>query len=361
MKTQSIYKKISIVTFLICLLSFSAVTIADIQYSQRKDVQDFIAKMHKEYGYDADIISYWMEGVKQQKTALEAISRPAEGVLTWAKYRKIFMTDKRISKGVTFWQDNAELLARAEKEYGVSAQIIVAIIGVETFYGKRAGNYPVLDALTSLGFDYPIENTTAKRRDARETFFRKELKEFLLMVREEKFDPRTLKGSYAGAMGMPQFIPSSFRAYAVDFNGDGHRDFWNGSADSIGSVANYFKKHGWKKDQPVASRASVNSQSKKLGSKKMKPHTSVAEYKKSGVSSIAKFKDSEQATLLMLDGAKGEEYWMTLNNFYVITRYNHSPLYAMAVYQLSQAVTAKYKMQQSQSHVKPGTPLYANQ
>jgi len=359
MKTQLIYKKLSAVILLIGLLPFSV--IADTVYSERKDVQDFIAKMQKEHGYDADIISYWMEGVKQQKTALEAISRPAEGVLNWAKYRKIFMTNKRINKGVKFWQDNATLLARAEKEYGVSAEIIVAIIGVETFYGKRAGNYPVLDALTSLGFDYPIENTTAKRRDAREIFFRKELKEFLLMVREEKVDPRTLKGSYAGAMGMPQFIPSSFRAYAIDFNGDGHRDFWNGSADSIGSVANYFKKHGWKKNQPVASRASVNSESKKLGSKKMKPHTSVGEYKKSGVSPIADFNAADKATLLMLDGQKGEEYWMTLNNFYVITRYNHSPLYAMAVYQLSQAVSSKYKMQQSYNNVIPSAALYANQ
>ncbi|VAW65539.1 Membrane-bound lytic murein transglycosylase B [hydrothermal vent metagenome] len=341
MKNQLVLKKISVFILFLSLLPVSAYA----NYSQRKDVQEFITKMHKEHGFDVDLIRYWMSGVEQQKTALEAISRPAEGVLTWAKYRKIFMNDSRINKGVTFWKNNADLLARAEKEYGVSAQIIVAIIGVETYYGKRAGNYRVLDALTTLGFDYPIENTTAKRRDAREIFFRKELKEFLLMTREEKVDPRKLKGSYAGAMGMPQFIPSSFRAYAIDFDGSGSRDFWNGSADSIGSVANYFKKHGWKKGQPVASRAAVDPAARELGSKKMKPQKSVAAYKKLGVNPIRKFDDAAQATLLKLSGKNGDEYWMTLNNFYVITRYNHSPLYAMAVYQLSQAVAIKYNAQ----------------
>jgi len=351
MKTQLIYKKISAVTLCICLSVFSLSAFSNTNYSQRKDVQEFIANMHKEHGYDKDIITYWMEGVKQQKSALEAISRPAEGVLTWAKYRKIFITDSRINKGVKFWQDNLELLNRAEKEYGVSAEIIVAIIGVETYYGKRAGSYPVLDALTTLGFDYP----------PRSKFFRKQLKHYLLMVREEKLDIKKLTGSYAGAMGMPQFIPSSFRHYAVDFDGNGVRDFWSGSADSIGSVANYFKKHGWKNNYPVVSRASVNQESKKLGSKKMKPHTSVAEYKELGVNSIAQFDGKSKATLLMLDGQKGKEYWLALNNFYVITRYNHSPLYAMAVYQLSQAVSAKYKMQQSQTNINPSVQLYVNQ
>jgi len=345
MKIQFIFKKVNVVTSFLCVFAFSSNAMSvDLfssdtatNYSKRKDVQEFIAHMRKTHDYDAEVISNWMEGVKQQKTALEAIARPAEGVLTWAKYRKIFITDNRISKGAQFWQDNAELLARAEKEYGVSAEIIVAIIGVETYYGKRAGSYPVLDALTTLGFDYP----------PRAKFFRKQLEHYLLMVREEKLAIKDLTGSYAGAMGMPQFIPSSFRSYAVDFDADGVRDFWHGSADSIGSVANYFKQHGWKNNQPVASRASVEVGAEKLGSKEMKPHTSVGEYEKSGVKPIAQFNSTEQATLLMLNGQKGEEYWMTLNNFYVITRYNHSPLYAMAVYQLSQAVAAEYNVKQS--------------
>jgi len=331
MKIQTILKKRWALMLLLCLLP----AMVSANYSQRKDVQQFIAEMQKEHGFDGKLISNWMEGVIQQKTALEAISRPAEGVLTWGKYRQIFLTGNRISKGVQFWKDNAELLARAEKEYGVSAEFIVAIIGVETYYGKRAGNYPVLDALTTLGFDYP----------PRAKFFRKQLKHYLLMVREEKLDVKKLTGSYAGAMGMPQFIPSSFRSYAVDFDGNGVRDFWTSSADPIGSVANYFKKHGWKRNQPVASRASVEKSSEKLASKKMKPHKSVAEYKRMGVKPVDHFSDSAQATLLKLSGKKGEEYWMTLNNFYVITRYNHSPLYAMAVYQLSQAVSEKYHAQ----------------
>ncbi|VAW55208.1 Membrane-bound lytic murein transglycosylase B [hydrothermal vent metagenome] len=328
MKNQLILKKFSVATLLLCLFPFYA----NANYSEREDVKQFIAEMNKEYNFDVKILNNWMKGVKQQKTALDAISRPAEGVLTWAKYRKIFMTDKRINKGVQFWKDNVELLARAEKKYGVPAEFIVAIIGVETYYGKRAGSYPILDALTTLGFDYP----------PRAKFFRKQLKHYLLMVREEKLDIKKLTGSYAGAMGMPQFIPSSFRSYAVDFDGNGVRDFWNSSADSIGSVANYFKKHGWSKGKQVASRAVVDKPSDELGSKKMKPHKTVAEYKQLGVKPVDPFNDTDVASLLKLNGKKGDEYWMTLDNFYVITRYNHSPLYAMAVYQLSQAVFDKY-------------------
>jgi peptidoglycan lytic transglycosylase B len=326
---------------LLMVIMIAAPSISSANYSQRKDVKSFINEMVTRHGFDQNLLTYWMEGVKQQKTAIAAIARPAEGK-AWKDYRPIFITSKRINKGVQFWKDHAEDLAKAEKEFGVPAEIIVAIIGVETFYGKRSGTYPVLDALTTLGFDYPIENTTKERRDARERFFRKELKEFLLMAREEKMDPRKLKGSYAGAMGMPQFISSSFRAYAVDFDGDGKRDLWNNTTDAIGSVANYFKRHGWKADDPVISRASVEHAAKKLGSKKMKPHKKIDAYKKAGVTSIKAFDDKTMATLLKLEGKKGDEYWLGLNNFYVITRYNHSPLYAMAVYQLGQAVATKY-------------------
>jgi len=328
MKTQLIIKSLISSVLLLCWMPVSA----DTDYSQREDVKQFIKEMKKEHGFDDKLLNTWMAGVKQQKTALEAIARPAEGVLSWGDYRKIFITDSRISKGVKFWKDNAELLSRAEKEYGVSAEFIVAIIGVETYYGKRAGNYPVLDALATLGFDYP----------PRSEFFRKQLKQFMLMVREEKLDVNKLTGSYAGAMGMPQFIPSSFRHYAVDFDGNGVRDFWTGSADSIGSVANYFKKHGWKYGEPVAGRVVARGQAKTLGGREMKPSKPVADYKKAGVVLTEKFPDKALATLLKLDGQEGDEYWLGMHNFYVITRYNHSPMYAMAVYQLSQAVSKKY-------------------
>jgi membrane-bound lytic murein transglycosylase B len=329
-------------TVLLLIASLMLVpSISSANYSQRQDVKEFINEMVKKHGFDHAQLVGWMEKVEQQKTAIDAIARPAEGK-PWKQYRPIFITSKRINKGVQFWKDHADVLAKAERVYGVPAEIIVAIIGVETFYGKRAGNYPVLDALTTLGFDYPIENTTAKRRDAREKFFRKELKEFMLMAREEKVDPRKLKGSYAGAMGMPQFISSSFRAYAVDFDGDGKRDLWTNTDDAIGSVGNYFKRHGWKKGAPIVSRASVKKHSENLASKKLRPHKNIAGYKSSGIVPLETFNANEMATLLKFDGKKGMEYWLGLNNFYVITRYNHSQLYAMAVYQLAQAVATKH-------------------
>ncbi len=302
-------------------------------YNQREDVKQFIQQMVTQHQYDEQLINYWLENVKQQKTALDAIARPAEGRLTWAKYRKIFLTPKRIQKGVEFWKNNKDLLAKAEKEFGVPAEIIVGILGVETFYGRRIGNYPVLDALVSLGFDYP----------PRGKFFRSELKHFLLMVREEKTDPRKLTGSYAGAMGMPQFISSSFREYAIDFDGDNKRDLWTSKADVIGSVANYFKRHGWRSGEMIASRATVPLTATELASKKMRPHTQVKTYLQAGVTPLKSLDENAQATLLKLDGNMGMEYWLTLNNFYVITRYNHSPLYAMAVYQLAQAVATEYR------------------
>jgi len=328
MKTQLILKGLVSSVLLLCLTPLNA----NANYSQRKDVKQFIHEMQKDHGFDAKLIQSWMAGVKQQKTALEAIARPAEGVLSWGDYRKIFLTDSRINKGVKFWKDNVELLEKAEKKFGVSAEFIVAIIGVETYYGKRAGNYPVLDALTTLGFDYP----------PRAKFFRKQLKQFLLMVREENLDIKSLTGSYAGAMGMPQFIPSSFRAYAVDFDGNGVRDFWNSSADPIGSVANYFKRHGWKQGAPVAGQVAATGKAADLGGREMKPKTLIADYKKAGVTLADQFSDKDLATLLKLDGKKGNEYWLGLHNFYVITRYNHSPMYAMAVYQLSQEIYKKY-------------------
>ncbi|MDH5472508.1 MAG: lytic murein transglycosylase B [Gammaproteobacteria bacterium] len=310
-------------------------------YHQRDDVQNFIAEMVEQYGFDKNHLTELMSKVEKQTTAIEAIARPAEGK-PWKEYRPIFLTKKRIQKGVEFWRQHYDELTRAENDYGVPAEIIVAIIGVETFYGRRAGNYSVLDALTTLGFDYPLENTTKERQQSREIFFRKELKEYLLMSREEKVDPRSLKGSYAGAMGMPQFISSSFRAYAVDYDGDGKRDLWTSTADAIGSVANYFKRHGWVKGKPIVARAQVTNKARELGSKDMKPHTSIKNFKQQGAVPLQSFADNELATLLELDGSKGSEYWLGLNNFYVITRYNHSPLYAMAVYQLGQAVATEY-------------------
>lgn len=313
---------------LLCLLFTPALFAQDFQ-KQHPDVAPFINKMVTEHQFSSEVLTKLFSKVEHKQNIIDAISRPAEGK-PWYKYRPIFVTEKRIRAGVTFWQENEALLKQAEATYGVPAHIIVAIVGVETFYGRHKGKYRVMDALSTLGFDYP----------PRESFFRGQLEEFLLMSREEKRDPLTFLGSYAGAMGMPQFIPSSFRSYAVDFDKDGQRDLWDNNADIIGSVANYFAVHKWEKGGQIASRASLKGEPPKpLLDKGYMPSTSVAAIKAKGISPSATFADDAEAALIALDSGPDEkEYWVTLNNFYVITRYNHSPLYAMAVHQLSEAI-----------------------
>lgn len=209
------------------------------------------------------------------------------------------------------------------------AEVIVAIIGVETFYGRNTGSYRVIDALSTLGFDYP----------PRQPFFRQQLKEFLLLAREEQVDPLTLTGSYAGAMGLPQFMPSSFRAYAVDFDADGRIDIWKNPVDAIGSAANYFKQHGWTADEPVVARATVEGERHSAGlTEGLEPVKNAAELRQLGWQwhSDQNMADDTAVTAFRLDGADGDEYWVGLPNFYVITRYNRSVMYAMAVHQLAE-------------------------
>ena len=259
---------------------------------------------------------------------LAAMDRPAEAK-PWHEYRLIFLTDERIHGGVDFMRKHGKLLREAEKMYGVPREIITAIIGVETRYGVRTGNYRVIDALFTLTFLYP------KRSD----FFRKELEEFLLLAREENRDPLTLSGSYAGAMGVPQFMPSSFRRYAVDFDADKKRDIWQNPADAIGSVANYFKVHGWEKGQPVVTPARiVGPKHEALLAAGTKPHIQVRALPKQDVRLLRKQKGDLLVALFELEEPTAKKYWIGFNNFYVITRYNRSNLYAMAVYQLSEEI-----------------------
>ncbi|MDP3367053.1 MAG: lytic murein transglycosylase B, partial [Pseudomonas sp.] len=226
-----------------------------------------------------------------------------------------------------FWSKNQAALEKAEAEYGVPPQFIVAIIGVETFYGGNTGSWRVMDALSTLAFDYP----------PRAPFFRKELREFLLLTREEQVDPITLKGSYAGAMGLPQFMPSSFRAYAVDFDGDGHINIWSNPTDAIGSVASYFKRHGWQAGGQVASRVEASGARVDEGlTQGLDPVKSVAELRALGWNSQDKLAEDLPVTAFRLEGAQGDEYWFGLPNFYTITRYNRSVMYAMAVNQLAE-------------------------
>ena len=223
-------------------------TMAQSDYIGRVDVQVFIKKMRDKHGMSEQQLTDYINQVNRQDQILELMRKPAEGK-AWSEYRPIFLTDKRIQAGVAFWNKHLKQVQRAAKRYGVPQEIIVAIIGVETFYGTHMGRFPVLDALVTLGFDYP----------PRGDFFKNQLEQFLLLTREESIDPFDVLGSYAGAMGMGQFIPSSYRHYAVDFDGDGKRNLWDSAADGIGSVANYFKAHKWKTGGPVIHLADVGN------------------------------------------------------------------------------------------------------
>ncbi len=296
-------------------------------YSDSPEAKAFVDKMVTKHGFDRDYVQKLIDGAVRKQSILDAISRPAEKTKTWGEYRKIFVTQTRTRQGKEFMQKHAKTLARAERDFGVPAEMISAIIGVETRYGRNTGSFRVLDSLATLGFDYP----------PRSKFFAKELEEFLLLVKEQKFDPTVVKGSYAGAMGYGQFISSSYRHYAIDFDGDGIADIINNPVDAIGSVANYFKSHGWQPGQPVTYKATVTADhNPDSANQKLKPKFTVAELQAQGYQSSVAIDGEQMATAMRLEGDEGIEYWLGLKNFYVITRYNHSKLYAMAVFQLSE-------------------------
>ena len=294
----------------------------------RPELSDFINEMVKEHDFKKQELTALFDQVELRPKIIAAITRPAEGK-AWFEYRPIFVTPESIEGGLDFWSEHADILARAERTYGVPPEIITAIIGVETRYGQNTGSYRVLDALSTLAFDYP----------KRAKFFRSELKEYLILTREENIEPLSIKGSYAGAMGYPQFIPSSYRNFAVDFDNDGRRDLLNNITDVIGSVANYFSKHGWQPGAAVAVPATVSGDKYTALLGQLKPEISLRNLKQRGVSfDTGNLRDDQRGALLEFETESGMEYWVGLQNFYTITRYNHSPLYAMAVYQLSQAI-----------------------
>jgi membrane-bound lytic murein transglycosylase B len=304
-------------------------------FEDNPDIKVFIDNMVKHHGFQREQLTVLFEHAKKRDDILAAIARPAEKTRPWHDYRGIFLTPERIDGGVEFWKDNAAILERAGSHFDVDPAIIVAIIGVETRYGKNTGSYRVIDALTTLAFAYP----------PRSKFFRDELEQFLILTREEDVDVDTVKGSYAGAMGYGQFIPSSYRNYAVDFSGDGKRNLWNDLDDIIGSVANYFHRHGWTQGQPVGARVTAGSPLENFTvSTTLSPgKTTAGDYAARGVLTDPKLPADLPVELLQLEQADGPEFWLTGNNFYVITRYNRSPLYAMAVYQLSQAIHDAYQ------------------
>jgi membrane-bound lytic murein transglycosylase B len=274
-------------------------------FAARPALRDFIQYMVSAHGFSEPDLNRLFSNAERLPSVIRLETEPLTTPPypgSWSRYRSIFLTGQRIGDGVRFWAAHASTLDRARREYGVDPEYIVAVIGVETFYGRNMGRTPVLDALTTLAMESPRRNR----------FFTSELENFLLMTREERLDPRSPEGSWAGAMGLGQFMPSSFRRLAVDFDGDGRRDLWS-PEDAIGSVANYFAQNGWQPAHRVAEHAT---------------RVSPVFYK--------------QGDMVALSTYSGDEYWRVYQNFRVIKTYNNSDKYAMAVHQLAQAIKSRY-------------------
>ena len=328
------FLKVSLVAS--CCLWSTLSCAQEANYASNPAAEVVINELVAEEGFDREELVAVFSDAGRQQSILDAMSRPAEKTKAWYEYREIFLNDKREKQGLEFYREHEETLKRAEQETGVPAEIIVSIIGVETYYGRIAGSYRVIDALSTLAFDYP----------RRSEFFTKELKHFLILTRDQEMDPLSLKGSYAGAMGYGQFMPSSYRSYAIDFDGDDKADIWNNPVDAIGSVANYFKAHGWTKDGavivPAEATAEIPEEMLSRG-RNLKPRFTVAEFNAAGLEPQEEADPAAEAIGIEFELADGMEYWLGLHNFYVITRYNHSAMYAMSVYQLSERIAAGIK------------------
>ncbi len=297
---------------------------------ERPIVQDFVSRLADKHGFAQDQLNGLLAKAEIQQSVLDAMSRPAERALLWHEYRERFITEQRIKEGVEFWQQHRELLDKVAAERGVAPEYLVAILGVETYYGRITGRYRVLDALATLAFDYP----------PRSDYFTQELEQFLLLTREESLDPLAALGSYAGAMGPPQFMPRSVRQFAVDGDGDGHRNLWADWDDIVGSIANYFVKHGWKAGDPVLAEASIDqARAHDLDPRKIALNETVASLREKGVVFETQLAPAAPAMLLAADLPEKVAFRVGFHNFYVITRYNRSPLYAMAVHDLALALT----------------------
>lgn len=313
--------------FVLCLGFQACLVHADRALLHQRNVHAFMRDMVNQYHFDKKQLVAILNEAAFQPSIIESMDKPYEKK-NWDVYKALFLTPERIQAGVDFWHANQQTLDQVQKQYGVPADMIVAIIGVETLYGKRQGNYRVLDALTTLAFHYP------KRAE----FFTKELREYLLLCREQHVAATKYMGSYAGAIGKPQFMPSSYRFYAIDFNGKGQADLMSEDRDVISSVANYFAKHGWKNNDVVAEPARVSGeQHKQLAVNSKYPDYAFTQLLAAGVKpEISQMSHPGQAGIIELMTQHGAEYWLAYPNFYVITHYNTSPQYALVVYLLSQ-------------------------
>jgi membrane-bound lytic murein transglycosylase B len=297
--------------------------------TSRSDVKDFIAHMVDAYAFKKRPLRKLLKSAQSQPAIIDAMSKPAEKAKLWYEYRSIFLTERRIHEGTEFWIAHRQALDQASVRSGVAPEYLAAILGVETFYGRLTGTYRVLDALVTLSFDYP----------ARAKFFRDELEQYLLLTRDARLDPLAIKGSYAGAMGAPQFMPSNYRRYAVDADADGRIDLWSNWADVCASVGNYLKEHGWNAGEPVLGEATVvEDKAGDLDGRKLILSETVGSLAAKGVSFESPLPADAPALLIAADETDGVHWRVGYNNFFVITRYNHSALYAMAVYELAAAI-----------------------
>ena len=301
-------------------------------YAGREDVRAFVAEMQTKHGFDGNELESLFARTKPNAAVIKAILPPKDpAIRSWQTYQSRFVEPRRIAAGLRFWEQHAGELAKAQALYGVPAEIVLAIIGVETIYGRHTGRFNTFGALTTLAFDYP----------PRAELFRGELEALLLLARDEKRDPLSYKGSFAGALGLPQFLPSSLRRWGTDFDGDGHINLTTSPADAIGSVANFLKEHGWEKDGPVAVRASLSGDPTQLVVAGIRPQRLPAEM--AGVA--ADGAPALPAALIdLVTPDAPTEYWLGYNNFYVLTRYNRSSFYAMAVFQLAEALKAAHRL-----------------
>ena len=323
-------KKLSIFIFLSIIIS----SVSHSHNVERENIRVFINYMVNKHGFKEEYLIDVLKKAELKESILEAISRPAERTLTWNQYRDIFIKKERIDAGVDFWVENKDILERIRDKTGVDIEIMLGIIGVETYFGRITGGYRVIDALSTLAFDYP----------KRSPFFTRELESFLLIVREEAMDPFNATGSYAGAMGSPQFMPSSYRAYAIDSDGDGKRDIWNNWEDVIGSVANYLVVHGWQRGNQIIVPALLAEDSEEIEIKNgLKTTESIGSLLSKGVIFQTIMNGDHPAELLKLEQKNYSDYWVAMHNFFVITKYNHSIMYGLAVHQLGQDISEQFK------------------
>ncbi|WP_434778275.1 lytic murein transglycosylase B [Neisseria sp. Ec49-e6-T10] len=311
----------------------SSFVFADAELLNRSDVQNYINEQVKSGSMNRPELEAFFANAVNKPNIISVMDRPSTS-RPWYQFKTNAVSTKSMNDGVAFWKKNRAALEMASKKYGVPAHVIVAIIGIETNYGRNTGSFRLADSLSTLAFNYP----------RRAEFFRKELTELLLLAKEERKDPLTFKGSYAGAMGMPQFMPSSFRKWAVDLDGDGQRDIWNNPYDVVGSVANYFKQHDWQTGGPilVPAAVSLNAQTEAALAENTQLKYTIKQLKQMGVTPLENVSDNQKAFVFSLETAPGVyDYYLGLNNFYTIWQYNHSRLYVKAVQELSDGIKSK--------------------